>query len=199
MPKFNYYIGIDEVGRGPLAGPVTLCAAVFPKRRLSCFDGIKDSKKLTEGKREEWLKKIDEEREGGRIFYAISSSSNKFIDKHGIVCAIKMAIKDCLEKLNLSPEKCFVLLDGSLSAPPEYVFQETIIKGDEKEQIIAVASVAAKVDRDHFMVGCADKFPEYHFDEHKGYGTKNHYEAIKKHGLCELHRRSYLKDFCGLV
>lgn len=192
--NFNWYIGIDEVGRGPLAGPVTLCAVAFKTREMDVFNGIKDSKKLSEKKRVDWLEKIEIEKGNGNIFYSLSSSDNNIIDSKGISLAIKDAIKNCLIELNLEPQKCFVLLDGSLKAPVEYVYQETIIKGDEKEQIIGVASVIAKVKRDELLCEYSKKYPEYGMEKHKGYGTKAHYEAIKKHGLCGIHRRSYLRN-----
>lgn len=196
--EYAWYIGIDEVGRGPLAGPVTLCAVAFRKRTIDIFNGVKDSKQLTEKKRGEWLKKIENEKQKGNIIYSLSSQNNKLIDHKGISLVIKDAIKNCLDELKLNPQESFVLLDGSLRAPEQYIYQETIIKGDEKEQIIGVASVIAKVNRDAFMCARALQYPEYGFERHKGYGTKSHYEAIIKHGLCEIHRRSYLKNMPNL-
>ena len=191
----KFYIGIDEVGRGPIAGPVTVCAL------LSCvgrspreFDGIKDSKQLTEKGRERWYKKIRETRENKIINFSIISVSNKVIDKIGIVPAINLCVKNCLDKLQADPEETSVLLDGSLYAPKIYENQETIIKGDEKEPLIAMASIVAKISRDWYMKNeVAQKFPQYSFEKHKGYGTKQHYQAIKEHGISEIHRRSFLK------
>lgn len=196
---FEYYIGIDEVGRGPLAGPITICAAAFKTRAPEFLIGIKDSKKLTALKRESWLKKFKMAQEDGSAIFCLSSSSHKEIDGLGLTKAIKNAIKKGLEKLNLDPGKCLVLLDGGLKAPEEYIYQETIIRGDEKERVIAAASIIAKVSRDKLMQKYADKYPEYGFGQHKGYGTKSHYEALQKHGPCEIHRKSFLKSFCDTI
>ncbi len=213
---YKYYIGIDEVGRGPIAGPVTVCALLSKIGRApEDFKTIKDSKKLTEKGREKWFMKIKEISmreqykykeigEGESAFnYAVISVSNKVIDKIGIVRALNLCVKKCLDKFNLDTpcpsgllmrdETC-ILLDGSLYAPKEFKYQETIIKGDEKESLIAMASIVAKVSRDWYMVNqVAKDFPQYGFENHKGYGTKAHYAAIKEHGLCELHRRTFLK------
>ncbi len=195
VPK--YIIGIDEVGRGPIAGPVTVGATLMPSSlSWKDFEGLKDSKKLTEKKREEWFSKIcgiDE------VSYAVSSVSQKAIDSVGIVLAIQSALdkslNELLYKLKIKSKDCLVLLDGGLHAGDEFMYQETIIKGDEKECSIAIASVMAKVTRDREMIRLSEKFPEYGFDTHKGYGTKKHFEAIKEIGLCDLHRRSFLKSY----
>ncbi|MEI6296156.1 MAG: ribonuclease HII [bacterium] len=192
--KIERFIGIDEVGRGPLAGPITLCAMSFSSRNLEIFNGIKDSKKLTEKSRNEWYGKIHEEKNIGRINFSISSASNFDIDKFGLSKVIKLAIENILKELECDPAGSFILLDGSLYAPSEYKQQETIIKGDEKEQVISTASVVAKVYRDLLMIEYSKKYPQYGFEKHKGYGTKAHYEAIKKYGICEIHRKSFLKD-----
>lgn len=191
---YKYYIGIDEVGRGPIAGPVTVCAMLsFVGREPEISAGIKDSKKLTEKGRERWFKKIKEARETKDIKFAIFSVGNKTIDKIGIVGSIKLCIKNCLEKLNVPEEESYIILDGSLKAPANYKYQETIIRGDEKEPLIAMASIAAKVSRDWHMSNLPEKYKEYRFEDHKGYGTKAHYQAIKDHGISDLHRRTFLK------
>lgn len=204
---YKFYIGIDEVGRGPIAGPVTLCAVVsFIGRTPEEFKNIKDSKQLTEKKREEWFKIMKEAKKRGEIDFTIFSGTNDSIDKIGIVRTMNACIKKCLETLlskekhlevqppskNYKEEDVYVLLDGGLRAPANFKNQETITKGDEKEVLIGMASVAAKVSRDWYMVEMAKKFPEYGFEKHKGYGTKAHYEAIKKHGASLLHRKSWL-------
>lgn len=186
----KYFIGIDEVGRGPLAGPITVCALMCEERNPRKFSGIKDSKKLTEEGRESWLKIIREEKKAGRLNYAVASSSHKKIDGQGLTRAVSSAISRALKKLECSVDCTQVLLDGGLHAPAEFE-QETIIKGDEKERIIAMASIVAKVFRDKKMCRLAKKYPEYGFEIHKGYGTKKHYEVLKKCGPCEIHRRSF--------
>lgn len=196
---FEYYVGIDEVGRGPLAGPVTICAAAFKVRAPKFLEGIKDSKKLTAKKREGWLKKFKIAQEEGSAIFCLASSDHTQIDVLGLTKAIKNAIEKGLKKLNLDPCKCLVLLDGGLKAPEEYIHQETIIKGDEKELVIAAASIVAKVSRDKVMIKYGEKYSEYGFDLHKGYGTKTHYEAIDKHGPCDIHRKSFLNNFCDKI
>lgn len=191
--KFKYLVGIDEVGRGPIAGPVSVGIAVIPKNfNRKFFKGIKDSKKLTPQSREEWFKKASEAKNKGLLDFHVESVSHKIIDSKGLSFAIKKAIKNSLEKLNLKPDECKVLLDGGLEAPEEFKNQKTIIKGDEKEAVISLASIVAKVTRDKKMRAFAKKYHNYSFEIHKGYGTKKHYDSIKKHGLCEIHRRSFL-------
>ncbi len=192
--EHKYYIGVDEVGRGPIAGPVTVCALVsFDGRYLEKFEGIKDSKKLSPQKRKEWYKKMYDCKKDGLIDFKVFSVSNKVIDKIGIVRCLKRLVDSCLCKLNCPQSECMILLDGSLKAPEHYKRQETITKGDEKEQLIAMASVVAKVHRDSFMIKIAQKIPNYCFERHKGYGTKEHYSAISKFGICDLHRLTFLK------
>lgn len=198
--KFKYIIGIDEVGRGPLAGPVAVGACLISVSKIkslqekSFFKGIRDSKKLSEKKREEWLEKIKELKTKGDLDYSVSFISNKIIDKKGISQCIKMAVKNSLKKLKAEPLKTIVLLDGGLKAPEEFIYQKTIIKGDEKEPIISLASIAAKVARDSKMVEYSKKFPQYGFEIHKGYGTALHCRKIRENGLSELHRKSFCKN-----
>ena len=189
------------VGRGPLAGPVAVGACVISvlnNERLieeGFFAGIKDSKKLSEKKREEWLDKIKECKAKGDLDYCVSFVSNKIIDEKGIVYSIRFALMENLKKLKINPLNSMILLDGGLKAPEEFIFQQTIIKGDEKEPIISLASIAAKVARARKMVEYSRKFPQYGFEIHKGYGTLLHRENIKKHGLSELHRKSFCKKY----
>ena len=188
-------IGIDEVGRGPIAGPVAVGAFAFltPSAR-KLFPGVKESKQLSEAKREEWFAKIQEIKKLGHIDFAVSFQSEKVVDKKGISFAIRKCLKDALEELKINPNKAKVLLDGGLKAPIEYSNQKTIIKGDVKEKVIALASICAKVSRDRKMRKLAKKYPEYGFDIHKGYGTRFHYQAIKKYGKLPIHRNSFLKN-----
>lgn len=190
----RYRIGIDEVGRGPIAGPVAVGAFVFLKPEAKkFFKGVKESKQLTEEKREQWFVRILEGQKKDLIDFSVAFQSEKVIDSKGISFAIRKALASSLSNLKINPEQAIVLLDGGLKAPEIYKNQKTIIKGDVKEQVIALASICAKVLRDRRMRKWAKKYKEYEFDVHKGYGTKGHYEAIKKHGLTALHRRSFCK------
>ncbi len=211
----KYTIGIDEVGRGPLAGPVAVCAfklhaGSLPRQIEFLFDWggtmftkksgrIKDSKKLAPEKREEIfarLKELKTPRGGASgIDYFVCYESAKRIDKIGISKAIRNCLEKALAKLNVKPNECKVLLDGGLKAPEKYKNQKTIIKGDEKERTIAFASIVAKVSRDTLMCRLAKKYPKYNFEIHKGYGTKKHCEAIRKNGLSAEHRRSFCENF----
>jgi ribonuclease HII len=194
MAKIKYLIGVDEVGRGPIAGPVAVGAFVFLKPQAKqFFKGVKESKQLSEAKREEWFEKIKKAQKLGLINFAVTFQSEKVIDNKGISFAIKKCLSDSLKKLKINPKDAEVRLDGGLKAPPEYTNQKTIIKGDAKETVIALASICAKVLRDRKMCDWAKKHPEYGFEVHKGYGTKNHYRAIELAGLTPLHRRSFLQ------
>jgi ribonuclease HII len=211
--SYKYLIGIDEVGRGPLAGPVAVGAFLIPVSNLiktrKIFRGVKESKQLNEKRREVWFAIIQNAQKEGTIDFHVSFQSEKIIDdrRRGLAYAIRTALKKSLDGVvnatntsihcgcQVTEDKCRVLLDGGLKAPAEYVNQETIIKGDEKEMVIALASICAKVLRDRKLVRLATKYPRYGFDVHKGYGTKAHYSAIKRHGMCMIHRRSFLKHF----
>lgn len=187
------FVGIDEVGRGPLAGPVAVCAFVwYGKRFPKELRGIKDSKKINEKKREEWYAKILELKKEGKCDFKVVYKSAKYIDKWGISKAIKECLKSTLTSLPLNPKKITVLLDGGLKAPKEYLNQETIIKGDTKEAVISAGAIIAKVSRDRLMKKKGTKFPKYGFEKHKGYGTLKHRNAILEFGICDDHRRSFL-------
>jgi ribonuclease HII len=191
-PKFT--IGIDEVGRGPLAGPVAVCALCLnPGFNKKNFKNFRDSKKLSHLQRLEWLEKINEEKKKGNINYKVSMESNKVIDEKGLTFAIKKSLTYSLKFLKRNHKDCLVLLDGGLKAPAEYKNQKTIIKGDEKELAIALASIVAKVTRDALMVRLAVKYPGYGLEKHKGYGTADHYKALKSKGISPIHRKSFLK------
>jgi len=190
---FSYIVGIDEAGRGPLAGPVAVglvCIPVNFNKKL--FGKAKDSKQLSEKIREEIFLETKKLHRDGVLTYAVSMVHADVIDTKGITYAIKLCIKRCLKKCGVSPEETMVLLDGSLKAPRVYVHQKTIIRGDQKEKVISLASIMAKVTRDRWMKKVALKYPEYGFEIHKGYGTKIHRESIKKNGLSSVHRKSFL-------
>ena len=189
-------IGIDEVGRGPLAGPLAVGAfSCSPNLLRSHFRGVKDSKQLTADEREAWYVKIEGLRGKKHVQYAVTFVHARTLDRIGLSRALRSAISSCLLKLDADAKTCRVLLDGGIAAPDHFLDQKTIIKGDEKEPIIALASIVAKVRRDRYMQRKAKLFPDYLFDEHKGYGTAAHRERIKRHGPCILHRRSFLKNF----
>lgn len=197
---YKFIVGVDEVGRGPLAGPVAVGACLISVLKIKklvnegFFKGIRDSKKLSERKREEWLGRIDERKKKGDLDCGIAFVSNKMIDTKGISYSLRLAIKKSLKKLKADPLKTMVLLDGGLKAPEEFNFQKTIIKGDEKKPIISLASIAAKVARDRKMILYSKKFPQYGFEIHKGYGTAFHCRKIRENGLSKLHRRSFCKN-----
>jgi ribonuclease HII len=195
--RHKYTIGIDEVGRGPLAGPVAVGAvciyAEHQTKVRKLFPIIKDSKKLTPKMRAEWRERIRSAETLGYLSCVVSFIAPSVIDKKGLSYAISTAIEKSLIALAHEADETKVLLDGALRAPLHYLHQETIIKGDEKELAIALASIVAKTARDARMVLLAKKFPEYGFEKHKGYGTRAHYEEIKKNGLTKHHRKSFLK------
>ena len=205
-------VGIDEVGRGPLAGPITLAAFGAPQnlrsKLIKILGGpdakvgaskIKDSKQLSAKRRKEIYKELLRLRKAEKINFKVSHISNKIIDKKGISCATRLGIKRCLKKLehkslNHKGHPCCIRLDGLLKAPKEFKNQKTIIKGDEKDVFIACASIVAKVRRDRLMCRLAKKYPDYEFQIHKGYGTALHIKLIKKYGLSEIHRKSFCKN-----
>lgn len=240
-------IGIDEVGRGPIAGPVAVCTFLceptfFPITEIDL--PMRDSKKLTKIQREKWFEYLKDQKAKGNCDFAVSYVSAEMIDKFGIVKAIQKSLDSSLGKVEEKTFKNFralpsgrgmknellhsssgsqseiadvslrtddkgrrgnfnesdtqlsnfsIFLDGGLKAPKEYTNQETIIKGDELHPVISCASIIAKVSRDKVMTNHAKEYPEYGFEKHSGYGTKAHYDAIKKHGATPLHRKSFLK------
>lgn len=191
----THIVGIDEAGRGPLAGPVAVGGVrVSQKFEKKFFKGIRDSKQLTLEERELWYALAQEARKKGELEFAVALVSEKVIDKHGIAYAIRLGIKRVLKSLKISTTESQIFLDGGIRAPAEFKHQLTVVKGDEKIPVVSLASICAKVVRDRRMMREAKKYPEYEFDLHKGYGTRIHREAIKKYGLVELHRRSFLKN-----
>lgn len=181
---YNIICGVDEAGRGPLAGPVYAAAVVL--KRGQTIEGVNDSKKLSEKKRELLFDQIIAQCED----YSIGTASEKEIDEINILQATFLAMKRAVEGLSLRPD-C-ALVDGN-QVPPLNCDVETVIKGDSKSESIAAASILAKVSRDRYMLEMAEKYPQYGFEKHKGYGTKLHYEMIEKYGICEIHRKSFLK------
>lgn len=192
--KIKYVIGIDEVGRGPLAGPVTVCAFAIMENDLKLLEyvGARDSKTLSEQKRDMVNKKLRELHRDGRCTFQIASTSSHVIDRKGLTKSIKIAIAAALKRLNIHPEHADIYLDGGLCAPKSFFRQHTIIGGDGKIPVVSCASVLAKVHRDSLMNKYDLKFPEYGFINHKGYGTPEHYKAIRKYGPSTLHRKTFL-------
>lgn len=189
----KFLIGIDEAGRGPLAGPVSVGAVIVPKNfNWKLVAGVKDSKQMTPKSREILYSTMSELREAGKLDFAVVFSSSSMIDTHGIVPAIKSAIARVLDKIQeATPLECEILLDGNLKAPPEFARQRTIIRGDQSEPIISLASIVAKVERDRLMTRLAKRYPDYAFEQHKGYGTLQHRALIRQHGFSQIHRRTF--------
>lgn len=179
--------GIDEAGRGPLAGPVVCACVIMPLEEDLMLEEINDSKKLTEKKREKLFDLIIER----ALAYSIVEVDEKTIDEINILNATKLGMKKALDTVQIKPD--IVLIDAvKIDAD---VPQDNIIKGDALSYNIASASILAKVHRDRLMVSLDKKYPQYGFAKHKGYGTKVHIEALKKYGKCEIHRDSFIKNF----
>ena len=186
-------LGVDEAGRGPLAGPVAVGVVAVPARfNFNLLDGLRESKQMSELGREIWFEQLQrlEAEEGVR--WSVQFSSALMIDRIGITRAVRRALYKGVRMLAPEPEHARVLLDGLLHAPQEYE-QETIVRGDESEPIIALASIAAKVKRDRLMRKLALRYPEYGFEIHKGYGTKKHRNLIRILGTCDIHRKTFCK------
>lgn len=185
----KWIIGVDEAGRGPIAGPISVgvCAIPLKDNVWEKWEGLKDSKKLSEKKREEWYGRIKDDTQ---ILYACAMVSAHIIDEKGIVYAARLAAKRAIGKLGFSPKEARVVLDKNLSVP-NFWQQEEFVKGDERIPVIALASIVAKVTRDRYMKKIAKQYPEYGFEIHKGYGTVAHYNVIKKHELSEYHRKTF--------
>ena len=185
--KVEYICGIDEAGRGPLAGPVVVGAVIMPKD--SFIEGINDSKKISENKREKLYDIITEE----AISYSVGIISQNTIDEINILNATKLGVKKALEGLDVRPDT--ILIDALKGMDTLGIPYMSIIKGDAKCYSIAAASIIAKVTRDRLMRQWDEVYPDYGFSKHKGYGTKEHIEKIKKFGPCLLHRKSFIKNF----
>jgi len=210
-----FEIGIDEAGRGPLAGPVAVGVVLVPINfDWNLISGVNDSKQLSAEKRKALFRRAKELQKQNKLQYAVSMVSANIIDQRGIVSAVNLAMSRALKKIlsssaipreplekgtrqGLVLEKVIVKLDGSLYAPAKFIHQETIVKGDAKEKVIGLASIMAKVTRDRYMEKLAKKpqFRAYDFARHKGYGTEIHRIAIAKNGLSTEHRVNY----CGRI
>ena len=180
--------GVDEAGRGPLAGPVYAAAVILPTHLD--IPGLTDSKKLTDKKRRELFPIIQEQ----AIAYGIGSASEKEIDEINILQATFLAMERALSQLAVRPD--LALIDGNREKDFG-IPVKTVVKGDSLSANIAAASVLAKVSRDDWMLEMAEKYPQYGFDVHKGYPTRAHYDALRAYGPCPIHRMSFLKKFYG--
>lgn len=181
---YTQICGVDEAGRGPLAGPVCAAAVILPKGKL--IEGVNDSKKLTEKKREALFEVIKAE----AASYAIAFATVEEIEELNILNATMLAMKRAVESLPQQAD--YAMIDGN-RLPDLSIDCETIVKGDAKSHSIACASILAKVSRDRLLYEYAKEYPQYHFDKHKGYGTKLHVEALRTYGPCPVHRMSFLK------
>ena len=196
LKGINSIAGIDEAGRGPLAGPVVVACVVMPKD--SMIEGVNDSKKVSEKKREKLFEEITKEALG----YGIGIVSQEEIDKinilnatkEGLTLAIKELEKDLQEKKRKFEKPEIILVDALTKIDTDHIPYRSIIKGDSKSYSIAAASIIAKVTRDRIMRQWDEVYPMYGFEKHKGYGTANHISAIKEYGLCPLHRLSFVKN-----
>lgn len=185
---FELICGVDEAGRGPLAGPVCAAAVILPKGLV--IPGLNDSKKLSDKRRRELFPIIQQE----AVSFGIAFASQEEIDEINILQATFLAMRRAMEQLNPQPE--FALIDGNRETDFG-VPCKTVIKGDSLSANIAAASVLAKVTRDNWMMEAAEKYPGYGFEIHKGYGTKAHYAALERLGPCPIHRRTFLKKLYG--
>ena len=196
MPDFEFELeasdagykivcGVDEAGRGPLAGPV--CAAAVILGDDTYIEGINDSKKLSEKKREVLYSVITEK----ALAYSVAFATVEEIEQHNILNATYIAMNRAIDNLKIKPD--FALIDGNRVPHGISVPCKTVVKGDAKSTSIAAASILAKVTRDRLLLEYDKKYPEYNFAKHKGYGTAEHIAAIKEHGICEVHRPSFLK------
>lgn len=185
---YNAVCGVDEAGRGPLAGPVYAAAVILPE---GCeIEGLNDSKKISEKKREKLFDVIIEK----AVSYSIASVDEKTIDEINILQATYLAMRKAVEGLDVPAD--YALIDGN-RMPELKIDGETIIKGDANSPSIAAASILAKVSRDRYMLELDKKMPQYQFAKHKGYGTKLHYEMLTEHGVSDSHRISFLGSFLG--
>lgn len=181
---YKYICGVDEAGRGPLAGPVFAAAVILSKNDI--IDDVMDSKKISEKKREYLFDVIKNK----AVSYSIAMATEKEIENINILNATMLAMKRAISGLYATPD--IALIDGN-KAPEVNIPTKTIVKGDSLSASIAAASILAKVSRDSYMKDMSKIYPEYNFDKHKGYGTKLHIELIKRYGPCKIHRKSFLK------
>lgn len=186
---YKVICGIDEAGRGPLAGPVHAAAVILPMGLE--IEGLNDSKKLSEKKREQLFDVICEK----AIDYSIGIATEKEIDEINILNATFLAMHRAVDGLRIKPD--YALIDGNQYPKIPFVAEETVVKGDAKSMSVAAASILAKVSRDRFMLEKAKEYPQYQFEKHKGYGTKLHYEMLAEYGPSPIHRMSFLKKLYG--
>jgi len=186
---YKYVCGVDEAGRGPLAGPVCAAAVILPENTE--IEGLNDSKKLSEKKREALFDIIKEK----AVAYSIAYGTLEEIEELNILEATYLAMNRAIEGLDIPAD--YALIDGNRVPKNIKVACETVVKGDAKSCSIAAASILAKVTRDRLLLEYDEKYPEYNFKKHKGYGTKEHTDLILKHGPCEIHRPSFLKKLLG--
>ena len=182
---YAFVAGVDEAGRGPLAGDVYAACVILDENNLP--EGLDDSKKLTQKKRETLFDEIKEK----AVCFSIGTASVSEIDEINILQATFLAMKRAVQGMKIKPS--LLLIDGNRE-PKTGITEITVIKGDAKSKSIAAASILAKVARDRYMLELSEKYPEYAFEKHKGYGTKLHYEKIKRFGISEIHRKSFLKN-----
>jgi ribonuclease HII len=192
----RFVLGVDEAGRGPLAGPVAVGVVAVPEAMLPklrrMFPGVNDSKQLSEGDRERIYARMNDLRGRSSDFrFCVRFAGAGAIDERGIVPAVYGCAARGIRALAPEPAGVRILLDGALRAPHIYE-QRTIVGGDASEAVISLASIAAKVERDRRMKRLAKRHPVYGFEKHKGYGTARHYAMLEKHGPCVIHRRSFL-------
>ncbi|MBQ8338668.1 MAG: ribonuclease HII [Oscillospiraceae bacterium] len=183
---YSAVCGVDEAGRGPLAGPVYAAAVIL--KPDSEFEGLDDSKKLTEKKREILFEQIIKE----AVAYKIVAVDHKTIDELNILNATMLAMKTAVEGLSVPAD--YALIDGN-KTPQLSISSQYVIGGDAKVKSIAAASILAKVSRDRYMLELSEKYPQYQFEKHKGYGTKLHYQMLDEHGISDIHRMSFLKKY----
>ncbi len=187
LKGFKFICGVDEAGRGPLAGPVCAAAVILPD---DCqIEGLNDSKKLTEKKREALYDVIIEK----AVSFSVAYGTLEEIEQYNILNATYLAMNRAIEGLNIPAD--YALIDGNRVPTGIKVPCETVVKGDAKSCSIAASSILAKVTRDRLLLEYAKEYPEYGFEKHKGYGTAAHYDAIKKYGVLPIHRLSFLKSF----
>ena len=186
---FKYVCGVDEAGRGPLAGPVFAAAVILPEDLE--IEGLNDSKKISEKKREQLFEIIKEK----AVAYSVAFATVEEIEQFNILEATYLAMNRAIEGLNIPAD--YALVDGNRVPRNIKIPCETVIKGDAKSCSISAASILAKVSRDRLLLEYDEQYPEYEFKKHKGYGTAAHYEAVKKYGLCPVHRPSFFKKFFG--
>lgn len=183
---FLHVCGVDEAGRGPLAGPVFAAAVILPKGLDEL--GLNDSKKLTAKKRDVLFDVIIEK----AVSYFIASANEREIDEYNILGATKLAMRRAVSSLSVSSD--YALIDGNAS-PELDISEELVIKGDTKSISIMAASILAKVSRDRYMLKLAEEYPQYALEKHKGYPTELHYERLRQYGISPIHRKSFLKKF----